>query len=314
MGTDSSSVSLLEDELSKLREQVAALKKELAAERKAHAESRASASELEDFYQHAPCGFHSLDERGVFVSVNDTELSWLGFTREELVGKVKFTDLCTAEGIALFRDAYPRFQRDGRVDGIEFQLIRKDGSIMETGLSSVAIRDAAGKYLRSRSILLDITEHKRAEQAHRRAELQEGLIRAQAQTLAELSCPLLTVAHGVLVMPLIATVDAQRAARIQESLLDGISATRARVAILDITGVTRVDELMARTLLSTARAARLLGAEVVLTGIRPDAARALVEIGASLDELITRGTLESGIAYAVSQHGSHRASQASDDP
>jgi anti-anti-sigma regulatory factor len=85
------------------------------------------------------------------------------------------------------------------------------------------------------------------------------------------------------------------------ALLNGISRARTRVAILDITGVPRVDAETAEALLRVARSVGLLGAEMVLTGIRPEVARTLVELGVSLGGIVTKGTLESGIAYAMNR-------------
>ena len=111
--------------------------------------------------------------------------------------------------------------------------------------------------------------------------------------------PLIPLAEGVLAMPLIGTIDAARAAQILDTLLDGVAAQRARVAILDIIGVRLVDAQVASALLNAARAVRLLGAHVILTGIRAEVAQALVHIGADLGDLTTRSTLQSGIASAL---------------
>jgi len=88
---------------------------------------------------------------------------------------------------------------------------------------------------------------------------------------------------------------------VMSTLLEGISTSGAAVAILDITGVSVVDTQVANGLIRAARAASLLGAEVVLTGIRPEVARTLVGLGADLHDIVTRGTLQSGIAYAMSR-------------
>lgn len=100
-------------------------------------------------------------------------------------------------------------------------------------------------------------------------------------------------------MPLIGTVDSRRAQLVLETLLEGIAAYQAQVAILDITGVQIVDTQVANALIDAAQAVRLLGADVVLTGIRPEVAQTLVGIGADLSGIITCSTLQSGIAYAL---------------
>lgn len=148
-------------------------------------------------------------------------------------------------------------------------------------------------------VVRDITPRRRAD-AERR-QLQEELIRAQAAALAEVSTPLIPIHDDVVVMPLIGKVDAPRAERVMVTLLEGVSAKRARIAILDITGVADVDTDVADGLVRAAQAVKLLGAEVVLTGIRAEVARALVELHADLRSIVTRGTLQSGISYALSR-------------
>ncbi len=145
----------------------------------------------------------------------------------------------------------------------------------------------------------DVTKQKRAERE--RQAMQEQIIEAQQATLRELSTPLMPIADGVVVMPLIGTIDTLRAQQIMEALLQGIADHHARVAILDITGVKVVDTQVAGALIRSAQAARMLGARVVLTGISPEIAQTLVHIGADLREMITKPTLQQGIAYVLEQ-------------
>jgi PAS domain S-box-containing protein len=120
------------------------------------------ADEFQELYNHAPCGYHSLDKEGTIVLVNETELDMLGYDRDEFLGK-KFSDLLTAEGLKTFQDNFPRFQQRGWVRDLQFQLLRKDGTFLPVSLNSTAIKDAQGNYLMSRSTILDITDRKRAE-------------------------------------------------------------------------------------------------------------------------------------------------------
>lgn len=144
----------------------------------------------------------------------------------------------------------------------------------------------------------NVTERKRAEETRLRAMRQEEVIRAQAAALAELSTPLIPVSDQLVVMPLIGTIDARRAEQVIDTLLSGITTRRAGTAILDITGVSGVDAQTADMLLRAARAVRLLGAQVMLTGIRPDVARMFVELGVDLQRIRTYGSLQAGIAAA----------------
>lgn len=122
------------------------------------------ADEISDLYNNAPCGYHSLDKDGVFIRVNDTELRWLGLEREQVIGKLRFTDLLPADSMEVFRKHYPRFKEQGAVADVEFRLACKGGALRWMLLSATAVRDAAGKFLMSRSTLYDITERKQAEE------------------------------------------------------------------------------------------------------------------------------------------------------
>lgn len=126
-------------------------------------ELRRSATEIEDLYDHAPCGYHSLDENGVFIRINHTELAWLGLSRDEVVGKLKFPDLLTPSSLQTFQENFPRFKQSGHVHDLEFELKRKDGSLLPVLLSATAIYDSSGRYVMSRSILFDLTDRKALE-------------------------------------------------------------------------------------------------------------------------------------------------------
>lgn len=141
-----------------------------------------SSAEIHDLYDHAPCGYHSLDHDGCFVRINQTELDWLGYRREEVVGVMRFAELLDAEGTALFQRSFPRFLQDGQISGLEFKLRRKDGSFLPVLLSATAIRNADGTYLMSRSSVFDMSERKHIE-----SELRESEARLnEAQRIAHL--------------------------------------------------------------------------------------------------------------------------------
>jgi len=158
------------------------------------------------------------------------------------------------------------------------------------------IYDAAGMLVGICGMSTDITDRKRAEQE--RDALQKQIIDTQQAFLRELSTPLVPLAAGVLAMPIVGSIDSARARQIIETLLSGIAAQRAHLALLDITGVRLVDTHVASALVQAARAAKLLGAQVVLTGINAEVASALVRLGAELSDIVTLSTLEAGIAYA----------------
>jgi anti-anti-sigma regulatory factor len=148
------------------------------------------------------------------------------------------------------------------------------------------------------SLQTEIAERRLAEAALRE---REELVQAQASTLAELSAILLPISDSAMVMPLIGVLDSNRAQRITEALLAGVNANRTRIVILDITGMSLVDTQAANALISAALAVRLLGAEAVITGIRAEVAQTLVGLDIDLSGIVTRNSLQSGIAYALNR-------------
>jgi rsbT co-antagonist protein RsbR len=129
---------------------------------------------------------------------------------------------------------------------------------------------------------------------------QEALLRS---TIRELSSPIIPVYEGILVLPLVGSVDSRRATEVTERLLEAISAQQAEIVIIDITGVPVIDTSTANHLLMTTRAANLLGSRVVLVGIGAEIAQTIVHIGIELHGLVTLANLQAGIAYALEQIG-----------
>ncbi|WP_437994290.1 response regulator [Sorangium sp. So ce145] len=142
-----------------------------------------------------------------------------------------------------------------------------------------------------------LMQSERAEAA--RAALQEQIIAAQRERLLELSAPLIPMIDGVLVMPLIGTVDVERAGQAVETALRGASERRADYLIIDITGVKAVDETVARMLVQAAMGLSLLGTQTVVTGIRAEVAQTFVALDLHLDQLVTKATLQSGVEHAL---------------
>lgn len=130
-------------------------------------------------------------------------------------------------------------------------------------------------------------------------ELQNTIVQLQAATLAELSTPLIPITDDLMVMPLIGKVDPQRAQMVLDTLLHGVAARQVRIVILDVTGVSVVDSEVANALMHVAQAVQLLGAAVLLTGIRPEVAQTLVSLNIDLRGISTHSTLQAGIAAAL---------------
>ncbi|MEG4495492.1 PAS domain S-box protein [Microcoleus sp. D3_18_C4] len=127
-------------------------------------------NQVEDLYNSAPCGYHSLDAAGTIIMINDTELKWLGYTRDEIVNKKKFVDLMTLESKNIFYHNFPVFKQQGYINNLEFQMLNKNGKLIWLNLNATAIYDEAGNFMMSRSSVFDITERKRTEEAFRQYE------------------------------------------------------------------------------------------------------------------------------------------------
>ena len=120
--------------------------------------------EIEDLYNNAACGYHSLDKDGVICRINDTELRWLGYTREEVVGKIKFADLLSPVDAQKFLQNYPRLQVEKSISDIECEIIRKNGTALMGLVNATAIHDSNGNYVMSRTTVVDITARKKLEE------------------------------------------------------------------------------------------------------------------------------------------------------
>jgi len=131
----------------------------------------------------------------------------------------------------------------------------------------------------------------------------EEVIQRQQQDMLELSTPVVTLWDGVLALPMIGTLDSGRTQVVMETLLNRIVQTGAEIAILDITGVPTVDTLVAQHLLKTVTAARLMGADCIISGIRPQIAQTIVHLGVDLKDIVTKASLADAFALALKRRG-----------
>jgi rsbT co-antagonist protein RsbR len=132
---------------------------------------------------------------------------------------------------------------------------------------------------------------------------REELISRQQQELLELSTPVVKLWDGILALPIIGTLDSARTQVVMESLLQTVVATNSKFAIIDITGVPTVDTLVAQHLLKTITAARLMGAECIISGIRPQIAQTIVHLGINLEDVVTKAKLSDAFALALQRSG-----------
>jgi rsbT co-antagonist protein RsbR len=183
---------------------------------------------------------------------------------------------------------------------------RHDGSTFPTQIAPFTLCASDGQILAIPCILRDLSAMQRA--AIERTTLQEQVIVAQQAALRELSTPLIPSAAGVVAMPLIGRLDNDRAQQVIDVVLAGVAEQRTTTVILDITGVPIVDTHVANTLLRAAQAVQLLGARVMLTGIRPEVAQTLVGLGVDLNGIRTLATLQSAISNALGRSSAPVAS------
>lgn len=132
---------------------------------------------------------------------------------------------------------------------------------------------------------------------------REELISRQQQELLELSTPVVKLWDGILALPIIGTLDSSRTQVVMENLLQTVVATNSKFAIIDITGVPTVDTLVAQHLLKTITAARLMGAECIISGVRPQIAQTIVHLGINLEDVVTKAKLSDAFALALQRSG-----------
>jgi len=182
-----------------------------------------------------------------------------------------------------------RVKRGERVSHFETTRVRKDGEVIDLSLNVSPIRDASGQIIGASTTARDVTEQKKMREA----------LTERAKEILDVSTPVLQVWEGVVVAPFIGTLDTQRAQQFMERLLDKIVQTNSAVALLDVTGVPAIDTRTAQHLIETITSVRLLGAQAILTGVRPAIAQTLAHLGINLADVVTRSSLAAGLRVAL---------------
>ncbi|NTW00896.1 MAG: PAS domain-containing protein [Oscillochloris sp.] len=250
---------------------------------------------LNGIINNSPAVIYVKNPENRLLLVNQTYAAVLGQSIENLVGCTEY-DLFPAEMVDAWRESDCMLFEHGQPLRYPNTFVI-DGEAREFLTVQFPLYDNEHQPYAICGLSTDVTDLHRSERE--RAELQTQIIEAQRIALRELNTPLIPLANDVVIMPLIGSIDSTRAAQVMETLLEGVSSHHAQLAILDITGLPVVDSQVANTLLHAAQAVKLLGAEVLLTGIGPEVAQTLVGIGADLSGIKTPGTLQAGINYAL---------------
>ncbi|HEY0138538.1 MAG TPA: PAS domain S-box protein [Nannocystis sp.] len=262
-----------------------------------------SAAEVQRQRQHfmqalldrSPLGIFAKHPDGRYLYANEEFARSVGLTPTEVIGRDDFAIFHPDIAASLRR-------HDAELLAADVPMKREDAGVgPDSGRTywslKFPLREDGGELLAICGIVNDITSLRQAEQE--RSALQQQVIASQRQALAELSTPLMPVAEGVLVMPLIGGIDRRRAEQIMEALLTAVVSQRARTVVVDITGVHSVDTEVAQALVAAATGVRLLGSRVILSGIKPAVAQTLVDLGVDLGGLVTLADLRTAVARAL---------------
>ncbi|WAS90191.1 PAS domain-containing protein [Nannocystis punicea] len=271
-------------ELARLQRRVVELEAELAVLRPSEAELRAMFRAMSDVVL-------VMSRDGHYLRIGDTAPDLLYKPSADLVGQ-RMHDVMPAAAADFFLEHIRRALDHQSVVSMDYSLPLDDREVWFSANISPLSDDAVVLVCR------DVTERKRNELLLQDSLRQQELLRAHEAALLQLSTPLIPISDDLVVMPLVGRLDGTRIDHVLQTLLEGVQRTRAAVVILDVTGVAVVDAPVADALVRAARAVGLLGARVVLTGIRPEVAAALVSLGTDLMGLVTRGTLQDGIRHA----------------
>ena len=255
----------------------------------AMARAQSQAERIERIVTATPLSIIEFDTQGIIQVWNPSAERIYGWSAAEAIGK-HVIELLVPSVAREQVQSIVEMLLSGQVANSRDTNITKRGDLITCQWYNAVLRDTTGKVIGVLSQTEDISEQ---------VQMQDRILATQEETLRELSTPLIPLADGLVIMPLIGSIDSRRAQQVIETLLEGVTNNQARMVILDITGVPIVDTQVAAALLRAAQAVNLLGAQVVLTGIRPEIAQTLVGLGVDLSRITTRGSLQSGIAYAL---------------
>jgi PAS domain S-box-containing protein len=230
-----------------------------------------------------------LDPKGLVATWSPAAERLKGYRASEIVGK-HFSIFYPREDVA-----GGKTERELEVAGREGRFedegwrVRKDGSKFWANVVITALRDSGGELRGFGKVTRDLTE---------RRAMEERMKRQTLEILEMATVPVVQVWEGIIMVPLIGMLDSARTQQLMERLLQRLTETNSPVALIDITGVPAIDTQTAQHLIETIKAVRYIGADVVLTGVRPTIAQTLVHLGIDLSSATTRSSLKAGLQVA----------------
>jgi rsbT co-antagonist protein RsbR len=236
------------------------------------------------------------DDKSRFIKVSKSLADWFkAGSVDGLMGKTDFDFFTDEHARPAFEDEQKIIKTGKPIEGKVEKETHPDGRITWVSTTKVPRYDEKGKVIGILGISRDITEKKLWE------EEREKKLAAQREELIELSTPVIDVWEGILTVPILGSLDSERASRVSEALLTQIVEERASTAIIDISGITAVDSAVADRLIRTAKAVRLVGAEAILTGVGVEIAQTIADLGIDMEGLKTMSTLKDGLRYVISR-------------
>lgn len=285
-------------ELLALRQRVAELEETSQSLSKAKEALRESEARFRTLMSRMPACVFQTDTAGICTFVNEHWRELTGQAPPDAVN-IGWRNAIHPEDRQRVVEEWFNLTKQAKSIELDYRITSAEGELRWAEVRAEPIFDEQGRHTGHIGTVTDISERKRIEVLLRESLEQKEIIESQRAKLAELSTPLIPISNQIMVMPLIGSIDPERADQVLETLLAGISSARARVAILDVTGVVMVDTQVANALIRAARAVQLLGAQMILSGIRPEVAQTLVGLGAELKGIITCNNLQTAIAQGL---------------
>ncbi len=242
-------------------------------------------------FDQSPAPVLAIDNDYNILFLSPVGCEWLGVNADEIAGKKCYEVLDTAKCSPQDCPVKAAIESDMPVN--TRNEVNCKGHKTAIAVNASAFKDSEGNVTGGFEYMIDIEKEARMERE----------MNAQRQTILELSTPVIKIWDSVLLLPLVGIIDTVRSQHIIENLLSSIVENEIEVAILDLTGVPVVDTSVARHIIKTVNAAKMLGAEVILTGFSPEVSQTLVTLGIDLSNIITCGTLKIGFARAFNMIG-----------